>query len=718
MSAALYPLKVLLLAIDFSITLLTFGWVGAVTKATASEPKRSVPVGDDESVRVMTEFKDARVETPREGVYTLYGMTKDCFTRFGSRKCMGYREFKGWKSPKVKHFGDSKWLSYSEVGEKANKFGAALRKEGLVPAPDTTTLEKVKTSCAIAIFENTCYQWMTSALGAFSQSLIVTTIYATLGMDAVVSAVNDVSIKVMVCNKLSIDKIASRIKEMPCLKVIIYTDDLVPPDDATELPTIPGVKIISFDDFVESGNTAAFPPTPPKPDTCAVIMYTSGSTGKPKGVVITQRMLVTACASGEIALGIRPGEDVYLGYLPLAHIMELMAEFVMVSQGCCICYADPKSLTTTGAYPIGALEQFSPHIMVAVPKIWDVIKKGVQAKVAASSTVAQFLVNTAFEARTFALKNGYDTPLFKALVFKKFSKVIGGKMRFAVSGGGPLNSEVQEFIRVCFGFPLIQGYGLTETCAGLTMQAFDDLRSGIAGHPIPSVEVKLASTPDVCDKNGKPYLSTDREDVDGNPVFGRGEILVKGGNVSLGYYCMPDKTKEVFQDDGFFQTGDIGQFMSDGSIRIVDRKKNLVKLKGGEYIALEKMEMVYGNSTFVDAIAGGICCYGDGEMDRPVALMQLSEPVVMKWAKENGVDGEFSAIKDSEELMKAVMSDFTTEHKKGGLSHLEKLKAVSFITEPWTPENGCLTAANKLQRKMVVTTHDKEFQEVRTKGIF
>merc|ERR1711862_1009951 len=110
---------------------------------------------------------------------------------------------------------------------------------------------------------------------------------------------------------------------------------------------------------------------------------------------------------------------------------------------------------------------------------------------------------------------------------------------------------------------------------------------------------------------------------------------------------MPDKTKEVYGDDGFFATGDIGQFMDDGSLRIVDRKKNLVKLKGGEYIALERMEMVYGNTPFVDAVNGGICCYGDGDMDRPIALMQLSEPITMKWAKEKGLSGDFDEVKKS-----------------------------------------------------------------------
>lgn len=259
---------------------------------------------------------------------------------------------------------------------------------------------------------------------------------------------------------------------------------------------------------------------------------------------------------------------------------------------------------------------------------------------------------------------------------------------------------------------------MTETCAGLSVADQNDERPGVAGEPIASVEVKVVSTPDVCDKGGLPYLSTDRKDVEGNPVWGRGEIMVKGINVTSGYYMMPDKTEEVFLEGGWFATGDIGQFLNDGSIRIVDRKKNLVKLKSGEYVALEKMEMVYGNSSFVDAIAGGICCYADGDMDRPVALFQLSEPVTMKWAKENGVSGDFEAVKKSKELYDAVMKSFIAEHSNSDLSHIEKLKAATLLTEPWTPENGCLTAANKLQRRVVIDSFPNEFEQVKDKGIF
>ncbi len=198
-----------------------------------------------------------------------------------------------------------------------------------------------------------------------------------------------------------------------------------------------------------------------------------------------------------------------------------------------------------------------------------------------------------------------------------------------------------------------------------------------------------------------------------------GEILVRGYSVAVGYYMMPEMTKQEGLGPGnWFHTGDVGQFMSDGSIRIVDRKKNLVKLKGGEYISIETMEGAYGNSKFVDTLHGGICCYGDGDMDRPIALMQLCKVATMSWAKANGIVGDFDKIMKSQELYNAVMLDLQNEGKKSRLSHLERIVAVVLIVEPWTTENGCLTAANKIQRKTVISVHQSEFDQVKKKGIF
>lgn len=720
MSLALLPLQVILVVLDALIMILTFGWIPAIKQLLSKEPMRSVPVGDDPTHRVDPKQNGKLATTPASGCDTLHAIATRSFAKHGDQICMSTREYLGMHTvkPPVKKFGKTFHKTFDTVKNESLKFGAALRKAGLIAAPKVATLDAIDTSCSLAIFENTCSEWLISALGAFSQSMIVTTIYSTLGMDAVCIAVRDVNIRAIVCNKKNVSLLVSRLKDMPSIQTIIYTNDQVGPEDDISLPTASGIQIVSYDDFIASGDTVAFPVVPPEPSTMAVLMYTSGSTGTPKGVVITHAQVTAAVAALDKAFGFKAGEDVGLGYLPLAHIMEMMSEFTLLHCGVTICYADPKVLSTKGAYPTGALEEFSPTLMAAVPKIWDVIKKGVEAKVNASSPVAKCLVKTAFAARAMGLKYGYNTPLFNVLVFKKLKKAVGGNLRVGLSGGGPLNSEVQDFIRTCFGIQFVQGYGLTETCAGLTVQALDDPRPGIVGFPTASVEVRLVSCAEITDRNKAPYLSTDTTDVNGEKVFGRGEIQVKGTSVSLGYYKMQAKTDEVYGKDGFFSTGDIGQFMSDGSIKIVDRVKNLVKLKSGEYIATENMEMVYGNSSFVDAVAGGICCYGDGDMDRPVALLQLNEPVAMQWAEDNGIKGSFKEISEKKELNDAVLKDMHNEAKKGGLSHIEKLKAVSFLHEPWTPENGCLTAANKLERRNVRASFTKEFDDVRSKGIF
>lgn len=130
----------------------------------------------------------------------------------------------------------------------------------------------------------------------------------------------------------------------------------------------------------------------------------------------------------------------------------------MITQGCTLCYADPKSLTSAGAHPTGALEAYSPTLMVAVPKIWDVIRKGLIAKVDSGPKIPKLLVHAAVDWRRFAISHGFDTPLFNKLVFRKIRAAVGGKLRYALSGGGPLNGEVQDFIRVAFGIKFVQGY--------------------------------------------------------------------------------------------------------------------------------------------------------------------------------------------------------------------------------------------------------------------
>lgn len=250
-------------------------------KHTASKPLRSVPVGNDESHRVQAEYKGKPKYTNVEGVTTIYELAQHAFTKYGPRNAMGEREYLGPHTPKIEKFGDITYRTFDQVKTESLQFGASLRSAGLVAAPRTSTLDQLTTSCTIAIFENTCSEWMIAALGAYTQSISITTVYATLGIDAVIDSINDGKIRAIVCNKKSVKVLLGKITQMPTLKCIIYTNNMIAPGEKVDLSTAPNdVSVVSFDDFVTAGDTKAFPVVPPAPETTAVIMYTSGSTGE------------------------------------------------------------------------------------------------------------------------------------------------------------------------------------------------------------------------------------------------------------------------------------------------------------------------------------------------------------------------------------------------------------------------------------------------------
>jgi long-chain acyl-CoA synthetase len=277
----IFPVAYTLPTSPQQIALITFQWIGVVKKFLTPTPMRSVPVGDDESHRVNTKYKGNLMNSSVEGVTTLHELAQFAFKRYGHRNAMGEREYLGPYSPKVQKFGEVSWRTYDQVKDASLKFGASLRSVGLVASPEKATLDKLSTPCTLAIFENTCPEWMIAALGAYSQSISVTTVYATLGINAVIDSINDGKIRAIVCNKKSVKILLGKLGDMPTLKVIVYTNNMIAPGEKVDLPAAPkGVTVLSFDDFVNAGDTKAFTIVPPKPDTTAVIMYTSGSTGE------------------------------------------------------------------------------------------------------------------------------------------------------------------------------------------------------------------------------------------------------------------------------------------------------------------------------------------------------------------------------------------------------------------------------------------------------
>jgi len=730
----------IVLVLDLTIWVVTFGPIKTAFKTLSARSVFAKPVAEVaingkgqppskvwRSVEAIAAGE--LIATPFPGCTTAAAALERAYKVYASSRAQGSRVLLSWRSDEgfkfpAKVFGETVWRTYAELGAVAQAVGAGLRSLGSEPQPaGCTDVAKGLDHRGILIYDETSPDWMALAQGAFSQDIAVATCYATLGADAVVKAVKQGGVTVLCCNRNAIPTVLKSASELKTLKAIVYTSALCTPEDmAAPLPAAPpGVTLLSFDELVALGTSKPCEPTPPKPDSLAVLMYTSGSTGDPKGVMVTQANLLAMMATCSVQFGsiIKPDAgEVYLGYLPLAHILELSAEFFYLSMGNIVAYADPKSLLggPERAYPHGAFDEFKPTLMAGVPKVWEGIKAGAQAKVAKSGKFASFLISFAIKMKAMADRQRRSAPLM-SLLLKKFKNTTGGGLKGCLSGGGAISAEVQEWCRTALDCPLMQGYGLTETCAGATIQMHDDLSIGIAGTPVASCEIALHSEPEITDSDGKPYLATDTLHSTGAPCCGRGEVWLRGTNVTRGYYKLPEQTAAEFDADGFFHTGDIGMLTPGGALVIIDRKKNLVKLKGGEYVALEKMNTAYNNSPFVNVEAGGVCSYAHDSLDRSVCLAQCKASELRKAAVAASVDCTDEELPLHPKVQEAVLKSFKEEAKKAGLTCLETVVAVAPLLEEWSTANGCLTATQKIVSKSIYKFNAKELEAIKVKGI-
>lgn len=337
-------------------------------------------------------------------------------------------------------------------------------------------------------------------------------------------------------------------------------------------------------------------------------------------------------------------------------------------------YGNPKTLSDASVRNCkGDIREFRPTILVGVPAVWESVKKGILNNLNKASTLARSLFWGAMSTKTYMMTNG--TPgaatvsgILDAVVFKKLKDATGGQLRIVMNGGGPISKDTQKFLSYAIA-PMISGYGLTETSA---MGALND---PLAWNPealgeIPaSVEIKLVDFPDAG------YLTAN------NPP--QGEIFIRGGSVTSGYYQNEEETKGAFSDDGWFMTGDIGEFDARGHLKIIDRKKNLVKTLTGEYIALEKLESVYRSTPVV----GNICAYAAEDQSKPIAIIVPAEPALKKLAEENGIAGDFEALVHNEKLKSIVLQRLQSSGQAAGLKGIEIVSGVVMSDEEWTPQN-------------------------------
>lgn len=226
---------------------------------------------------------------------------------------------------------------------------------------------------------------------------------------------------------------------------------------------------------------------------------------------------------------------------------------------------------------------------------------------------------------------------------------------------------------------------------------YHEFRTGNVGPPTPCCDIKLVDVPEMG------YHTSN--------AVPRGEIAVRGPNVALGYYKREEQTREVFMDDGWFMTGDIGQINEDGTLSVIDRRKNIIKLDHGEYIALEKLESVYGNSPFVSP--NGVCVYADPFSSYPVALVLPQQMYAENWARANKIQfSDFSNLCRDKCLQNAVLQSLQQEARNANLKQFEVVREVRCLDEEWTPENGVLTAAMKIKRSEIAQRYKAALDEM------
>lgn len=415
--------------------------------------------------------------------------------------------------------------------------------------------------------------------GAVSQSMPIATAYDTLGEEGLKHSLVQTKAKAIFCDPHLLKTLINPLEEAREIKLVIYNSDgEVKEENMNKLKsTYDYLTILSFEELRQLGEKNPTDPVPPAADDLCCIMYTSGSTGPPKGVLIKHSAVVASIAGVTTIIGqyIGPG-DKLLTYLPQAHILEFVFENACLYWGGTMGYGSPKTLSDTSVRNCkGDIREFKPTILVGVPAVWESVKKGIIAKVNQSGMVVKNLFWSALAAKSFLMSTGLPgTAILDSVVFKKIKDATGGQLRVCMNGGGPIARDTQRFVSLAIT-PMVSGYGLTETTA---MGALNDpmhWTDNALGDIPSSVEIKLVDFADAG------YFASN------SPP--QGEIWIRGPPVFQGYFENEEETKEALTDDGWFKTGDIGEFNKNGHLRIIDRKKNLVKTLNGEYIALEKV---------------------------------------------------------------------------------------------------------------------------------
>ena len=546
-------------------------------------------------------------------------------------------------------------------GVSAKEFDAEVRAvaKGLIAAG-------IKVGDRVAIMAKTRYEWTVLDFAIWYAAGVSVPIYETSSAEQVEWILSDSGAVAIIVETPQHRELVNPVITAACKSIWTITDGAI--DEISNLG-----KNISDGDVESRRNEA-------KPEALATLIYTSGTTGKPKGVQLTHSNFLFECGNvvqGASDLFLKPGGSTLL-FLPVAHVFGRMVQVGAITAGLHLAHCG--DITRLPA----DLGTFKPTFVLAVPRIFEKIYNGAEAKAEAAGKGKIFRkaadVAIAYSQAQDSKKNSLGLTikhgLFDKLVYSKIRAGMGGRVEAAISGGAPLGERLGHFYRGA-GINILEGYGLTETTAGATLNLTSAQRVGSVGRPLPGTTVKIA------------------ED---------GEVLIKGGIVMNGYWQNDEANAEVFTSDGFFKSGDLGTIDHQGFLAIVGRKKELIVTSGGKNVAPAVLE----DRVRAHPLVSQCMVVGD---NKPfiAALVTIDPDAIKGWIAANKKDGATIAALTRDPDLIAVVQTAIDEANKA-VSRAESIRKFEILPTDFTIAGGQLTAKLSVKRHVVAAEFAKEIE--------
>ncbi|CAF1457638.1 unnamed protein product [Adineta steineri] len=634
-------------------------------------PKRAVEIDVNEHIYAHPDYAEKLQDPSTFDVKTIYECYLHGVKLGGNRPQFSYRQSSDQPF---------KSYTYNQVFEIIKEIGSGIIHTGLEPSNKTF----------IGIYGSSSMNYAFCLYSTWPYSMIPIGIYDSLGRDGVKFIIRHADVELVFADDLQRVKNLLEWKDHTlALKTVVSI--LEPTDELIKLAEEKNLNLISFEKLRENGRNNPVPVVPPKPTDIAMVMYTSGSTGEPKGCVITHDNFIYAMYGMASALDILDSKEIprVLNYMPLAHLFGCGAMISVTYLGGEIGFWQGKVDKLVDDF-----RDFRPTILTMVPRLLNKLYDKVRLELRKKGLPGRILFQLAIRSKLALIRRGdfSQNTIWDKIIFNKIRQSFGGKVTRVISSSAPLSPEVCRFSRAAFSCFFIESYGQTECVIGCS-QTIHDMESGEVGIPTSLNHIKLVDVPE------KEYYAKD----------GVGEICVRSKAVFEGYLKDEAKTREAIDEQGWLHTGDIGRWTPHKTMRIIDRKKNMYKLSQGEYVAPEKIEDVYARSRFISQIF----VYGDSFESCLIAIVVLNDEYVKKWAQTEGNNVETIVAPESNtKLKQTVLEDMNREGKRRGLMSYEQVKAIEFIKEPFTIENGLLTPTFKARRYAVEKKYKELFQNI------